>query len=461
MYRPPVVGSRKGLVAGLLILVLAVAFEMYAVVTAMPKVVEDLGRVDLYAWAFTMFMTAQVFSVVLAGRICDRVGPAGPLATGLALFVVGLLLAGASSSMPMLLGARFLQGLGGGAINLTLMVVMAEAFTAKERPAMMTAFSFCWVLPSFIGPPVAASVAEQFGWHWVFWAVIPVVVVAVLVGTPPLLELSRRHPARQGNPNPVPLWAAAVASLAVLAIQFGGQLFGERDSRMAAAGLMALGLVMLGVSVGPLMPAGFWRMARGLPAVMASRGFQSGAFLAAESFIPLMLIEQYKLTLTEAGLALTIGSVGWTIGSMVQAAPWLRIRRDQVVIAGTTSTAVGVGILAWGAGIPTLPLWLAVLGWTIAGLGMGLANASTTLVNIKLSAPEQIGRNTSSLQVGEGLGNSLTAALAGMVFASLHPRVAPSLVFGSMYLMITAVAVAAVVLSLRIGPVRNDSSGTG
>src|SRR3954454_16508356 len=77
---------RRSLTIGLCTAVVAVAFEAISVATAMPAEARELDGVDLYAWAFSLFLIGQLFATVAAGRLCDRIGPARPMAGGLALF---------------------------------------------------------------------------------------------------------------------------------------------------------------------------------------------------------------------------------------------------------------------------------------------------------------------------------------------------------------------------------------
>ena len=72
--------TSKLMTAGLLLCVLAVAFENQAVLTAMPAAADDLGDLHLYAWAFTAVMIPQLVAIAVAGRWCDTAGPLRPFA---------------------------------------------------------------------------------------------------------------------------------------------------------------------------------------------------------------------------------------------------------------------------------------------------------------------------------------------------------------------------------------------
>ena len=106
----------RGLTVGLVLNVTFVAFEALAIATIMPLVADDLGGIELYGWVFSAFLLANLVGIVVAGEFADRFGPALPFGAGLALFAVGLLIGGLAPSMPVLVAARAVQGLGAGAI---------------------------------------------------------------------------------------------------------------------------------------------------------------------------------------------------------------------------------------------------------------------------------------------------------------------------------------------------------
>ena len=442
------------LVIALLGTSLCTAFEAYGTITAMPVAAEQLGHVDWYAWAFTAFLIAQVIAIVLSGRLVDRLGPTWPLIVGSAVFVLGLLLAGVAPSMEVLLISRFIQGLGSGTTNVAFMVVVAQAFEGHRRASLMSALSFCWMLPSFVGPLIAAWLTETFGWHWVFLALVPVMAVMMGIGVRPLLDLRSRWIPNETT-DPVPVWAAVVAALGLAAVQYAAQ---RLDG--IAVPIAVVGMVGIVIALPRLMPPGFSRAGRGLPAAMWTRGLAAGAFFSAETFFPLLLRSQYSFTLSEAGLFLAIGAVSWAVGSTTQAWRGLRLRRDTIIVIGAMSLAVGLVLNA--ATVLFTWSWLLIgVGYFLGGFGMGFMVTGTSLINMQISEPNRIGRNTSSLQVAEGLGNSLVTGLVGAVFAGLHAVASTQITFGMIQVLAMVVSVLAVLAAMRIGPVRNESAGVG
>src|SRR5881227_2367307 len=106
----------RQLTLGLILIILGPAFEGLAVATILPRVVANLGGLSLYGWSFSAYMLATLVGVILAGDQADRRGPALPFIIGVALFVLGLVMAGVASSMIMFVLSRGVQGFGAGII---------------------------------------------------------------------------------------------------------------------------------------------------------------------------------------------------------------------------------------------------------------------------------------------------------------------------------------------------------
>jgi MFS family permease len=395
--------SQRALTIGVCAIVVAIAFETIAVATAMPVAARDLDGLTYYAWAFSLFLIGMLVATVVCGRLSDRIGPAKPLVAGLVIFLAGLVIAGTAQHMVQLVAGRLVQGLGSGAMNVAIYVCVAIAFSRTQRPKMFTYISAAWVLPSFVGPPAAAWLTQHLSWHWVFFAVIPLVIFGGGMALPSLLRMmhSYQPPSDTNAQKPAPLWAAGLLAVAAATLQFAGQRLD-----LVAIGLLIGGLGALLVALPPLMPPGFLRFHRGLSQVIQTRGLLSGAFFGGEAFVPLMLVEQRGVPLLQAGAVLTVGAVGWTAGSWLQARPWLRIRRDALITLGCWSVVIGLALVTLIAFVPTIPYALVAVGWTFAGLGMGLAVSSSSLATMSLSATSDQGRNAASLNVYDALGSA-------------------------------------------------------
>src|SRR3954467_9933476 len=153
--------------AGVLMLVTFVAFESIAVATAMPTAVAELHGLEWYGWPFSAFLVASVVGMVVGGDIGDLRGPRGALVTGVAVFAAGLLGGGLATNMWLFVGARALQGIGGGVISGAPYVVAGEGDGPVLRPRLFGAISAAWVLPALIGPLVAGLVTTHFTWRLV------------------------------------------------------------------------------------------------------------------------------------------------------------------------------------------------------------------------------------------------------------------------------------------------------
>jgi MFS family permease len=394
---------------------------------------------------------------------------------------VGSAVAGLAPTFTILLVGRLVAGLGAGLIVVALYVVIGRAYPDALRPKVFSWISAAWVLPSLIGPPIAGWLTSTWSWRWVFLIVLAPIAMTIAVvrsqrdhitGDAPgegAQRSDRTPPPDQGtpaasavSPQPVapPEQAAPSAPsapsghrrLALLglgvALSAGAMQWGSNQVT-AAPGLplvlAALGLVGVALTAPRLVPPGTLRMSRGLPAVMMSRFLLTAAFNGALTFIPLMLVNERHLSLTTAGIMLTVGALGWSFGSFVQGQRLMSNRRSELVTTGGGSLAVGILLLAAIAQLGW-PDYLVGLATTLAGLGMGLAMSSTSVLSLALSPVSDHGRTSSSLQVADVLGSVMGISVAGAVFAAMHnPDGSDIQVFVLIWLCLAAVAALAMV----------------
>ena len=386
------------------------AFEAMAVTTVMPTISRDLEGFALYAVAFAAPLASGVVGTVAAGAWSDRRGPAGSLVASLVLFTVGVLTAGLAPSMDVFVAGRVVQGLGTGALIVSLYVVVGVVYPPQLRPSIFASFAAAWVMPLLFGPAIAAFVAETVGWRWVFLGIVGLVAVAaVLIApvVPGLRATSDNEPA----PRSRMIWAA-VAAVAVVAVE----LAGSEASTVGVLGAVASIVVVL-VSVRALTPTGTLRAGRGLPSVIGTRGMMSAAFFSMQAYIVLVLQVRWDLTPGHAGLVLTVVGVVWAAASQLQARLRRRLSSERAMVIGTAMLLVATALLCLAVLIDLGPV-VAGAAFVLAGAGMGLGFTRTSVAMLAASTDRDRGFNSSAITIADSIGAALSLSLCGTAFAA-------------------------------------------
>ena len=154
------------------------AVQHSIVATATPVLAADLGRLDLIAFMESAFMATSVPAVAIAGRLSDVYGRKPFLLSGLVLFAGATALCGFATSMEMLIGFRALQGIGGGILMGNAFSVSGDLFPPSERGKYMGLFAAVFGVGGLIGPLLGGLIVDALNWRWVFWAILPIAVVA-------------------------------------------------------------------------------------------------------------------------------------------------------------------------------------------------------------------------------------------------------------------------------------------
>ena len=386
------------------------AFEAMAVTTVMPTISRDLEGFALYAVAFAAPLASGVVGTVAAGAWSDRRGPAGSLVASLVLFTVGVLTAGLAPSMDVFVAGRVVQGLGTGALIVSLYVVVGVVYPPQLRPSIFASFAAAWVLPSLFGPAIAAFVAETVGWRWVFLGIVGLVAVAAMLIAPVVPGL-RATSDNEPAPRSRMIWAA-VAAVAVLAVE----LAGSEASTVGVLGAVASIVVVL-VSVRALTPTGTLRAGRGLPSVIGTRGMMSAAFFSMQAYIVLVLQVRWDLTPGHAGLVLTVVGVVWAAASQLQARLRRRLSSERAMVIGTAMLLVATALLCLAVLIDLGPV-VAGAAFVLAGAGMGLGFTRTSVAMLAASTERDRGFNSSAITIADSIGAALSLSLCGTAFAA-------------------------------------------
>ncbi|MFD6872915.1 MULTISPECIES: MFS transporter [unclassified Streptomyces] len=406
----------RALSIGIISVIFLIAFEATAVGTAMPVAARELDGIALYAFAFSAYFTTSLFAMVLSGQWSDRQGPLRPLTVGIAAFAAGLVCSGTAGAMWLFVLGRAVQGFGGGLVIVALYVVVSRAYEERLRPAIMAAFAASWVVPSIVGPLAAGTVTEHLGWRWVFLGIPALVVVPLAIALPAI---------RRTASGPVDTGGAPAAFdgrriRLALGISAGAGLlqYAAQDLRWLSLLPGVVGAALLVPAVLGLLPRGTYLARRGLPSVVLLRGVAAGSFIAAESFVPLMLVTQRGLSPTLAGFSLALGGVTWAAGSWVQSKGRTAPYRERLMVLGMVLVAFAIAA-APAVLVESVPVWTLALAWGVGCLGMGLVIGSTSVLLLKLSPPQEAGSNSAALQISDALANVVLLAAGGAAFAAL------------------------------------------
>jgi MFS family permease len=413
----PLLGTRyRAATSGAVALVFAAAFEALAVATVMPTVAADLGGERWYALAFSATVAAGVVGMVAAGAWADRVGAARPLLAAVSLFAAGLVVAGLTPSMEGFVVGRVAQGLGGGGLTVALYVLVAQVYDEVDRPRVLGAFAAAWVVPGLVGPALAGAVADVLGWRWVFLGVVVVAAVAVAVLLPTLASLRGSAPDASGPAAPATdrwrrLGLAGVVAAAILVVGL------SPGSGAAGAALAGVGVVAALVAVRPLLPAGTFRGAPGLPAVIGTRGLAAATFFASEAYLPYLLQAQYDVAVWASGLVLTAAALGWAGASHVQGRLGSRTSDAAVLRAGSVLVLGGVAgiLLVASTGLPAV---LVGVGWLVTAAGMGLLYPRATSAVLARASAAERGNASAAIALSDATGAATALAVSGLVFTA-------------------------------------------
>lgn len=424
----PAVGPGEGLwspalrplTLGLVLTITLVAAEALAVATAMPIVARELGGLDLYGLVFSAFLVGSLIGIVLAGSLIDRRGVVFPFVLGLALFAIGLTLAGLAVSMPMLIGARLIQGIGGGAVPPIAYVAIGRRLPEALRPRMFATMSTAWILPGILGPGVAGIVAEAFSWRLIFLGLLPLIAVSGTMAYRGLRGLKRSAPGATSSGG-TRIRDGLIVGLGVAVLTTGL----TSPSPVAIFGLGGVGLVGTLWAFRRLAPPGTLRAARGYPTAILLRGVLTFAFFAIDAYVALLLVEVRGWSAAAAGIAVTAATVSWTGGSWTQARLTARFPHERFVRVGFPVVATGIA----GLGLillPEVPAWLAVPIFGICGFGMGLAYAQFALIVLRDVPHERQGEITAGLTLSDALGTVFgTSVGAAFIAASVRADLGP------------------------------------
>lgn len=409
----PADGNRWYILAAILVTTFLSAMEVTVVGTSMPTIAGALGGIALFAWVFTGYLVTSTITTPIYGKLAEIFGRKRTLLAGVSLFLIGSVLCGAATSMPLLVFFRLLQGLGAGAILPVTLTVLGDLFSMEERARFQGLLAGVWGFSALVGPVVGVAIIATLGWRWVFWINVP-----VGLGAMALLAAFLREGAPPRRPRLD--WAgagalvAATASL-LLALALGGAYRAWSDPLVVTLLLAAAGLALLLVRVEqtapePLLPLDLFRIPLIRWSVLANVCFGI-SLMAASVYVPLFAQGALGTGVRATGMVVASLSLGWPIASTVSARLLLRVGFRRLAAWGQALQLLA--LIGWALLGPRAPIWQAVALVAALGAGFGVANTAY-LIGVQNAVDwRRRGVATSTLQFVRALGQSTGGALLG------------------------------------------------
>ena len=403
---------------GIVALVSVFGFEGIAIGAVMPVAAADLDAISNYAVAFTSFTMASLLGMTFAGLWANKIGLARVIIFAVAALAFGSMVAGFAPNLAVLTVGRSIQGFAMGIDLVTMYVVIGRMYPEALRAKALGMLAAAWVVPGLVGPGIAGLLVEVSSWRMTFW-IVPLLLIGPIVLLIPELKKLPFVPSPVRTDARIQITSVLIAIGALSVFQAGASHVGRWNTELVAA-IFVVSLGVTAWSTKALMPAGYLRMAAGIPAIVGMRGVLAGAFFAAEIYVPLALQEIRGTSVALSGGVLTAATITWFAGSWLQGSHKLNYSREQILFAGVLLVSVGIALTPVAVFGPTsivIAALAASVVWGIAALGMGMCFPTLGVLMLDKSPDEEHARHSASLQMSDSFGVIIATAIAGSVLA--------------------------------------------
>ncbi len=376
-------------------------------------------------WVVLAYLLAVTALVVSAGRMGDLAGRRRLLLAGIFLFTLASALCSAAPTLPLLIAARALQGIGAAAMMALTMAFVAGAVGKDRTGSAMGMLGTMSAVGTALGPAIGGALIAGFGWPAIFAINIPLGMLALVLARRFLpADAPRAAADRPRFDHPGMLLLALALAAYALAMTVGGGSFGMPNLALLAAAALG-GMLFLRTEArcaSPLVPPALFRK----PALSA--GFGASALVTAVMMAtlvvgPFYLAGALKLAPTAIGLVMSCGPVVSALAGIPAGRLVDRYGAHRMVMAGLALMAAGAGTLAL-AGSPGIAAYVAPLAVTTAGYALfQAANNTGVMLHIE---PGQRGVVSGLLGLARNLGLVTGASLMGAVFLMVSTTLGPA-----------------------------------
>ncbi|RSM97161.1 MFS transporter [Nonomuraea sp. WAC 01424] len=410
--------------AGLLIGMLLSVLDQTVVAIALPDIAADLGGMDAIGWIVTSYVLASTATGALYGRVSDRFGRRPVFVTAVAVFVAGSALCGLAQTVPQLIAARTLQGVGAGALFVLPTITLSELYPQRLRSRVQGFTGGVFALASVGGPLAGGAVTDAWGWRWIFYVNLPLGLLAMA-----LTAYALRLP-RQGGGGGVDLAGAALLAGTMVSLLLVAEWGGRTYAWTSGVILALIGATVLLAALfvwwerraaNPLLPPRLFA-GRALRVALPATALLGALLGGSIVYLPTYFQAAYGMGATQAGLALnpyvlTFMAVSSLAGARIGASGRFR----PYLIAGAAVVVLGFALLSRLT--PGTPYAVLALELAVLGAGFGLLMQNLVVVAQNAAPPADLAATTSATVSVRGLGLSLGVAVFGVLLTrELHDR---------------------------------------
>ena len=451
---------------------LMIVLDATIVNVALPSIQDDLGfSQSALAWVVNAYLIPFGGLLLLAGRLGDLVGQRRVFLSGLAVFTAASLACALAQSQEMLVGARFVQGVGGAMTSAVVLGMIVTMFPdPAEQARAIGVYTFVAVAGGSIGLLAGGALTEAAGWNWIFFINLPVGVATALLSLR-LVDAGEGLGLRQGADLP----GAVLLTTGLMLLVY--TILGVAEAGWGSARTLGLGAVSLA-----LLGAFVLRQARIAHPLMPLRLFRSRNVTGANLVQGLLIVGMFGMFFLGAlylqrildYAPLEVG-LAFLPATIVMGAMTFRITARLITRFGPRATLLP-GLLAIGAGLvlfTATPLeadYVADVMPAMVLIGLGAGVAFPSLMTLAMSGATEAdsglasGLVNTSVQVGGAVGLALLATVAtGRTESLLRDGVSAAAALNSgyhlAYLLGAVLVVAALAVALLV--LRSERSAEG
>jgi len=399
-----------------------IAIDATILATAVPSVVKDLGEFDQFPWLFSVYLLAQAVSVPLYSKLADTIGRKPVILAGVALFLLGSILAGSAWSMTSLIFFRVVQGLGAGAAAPMAMTIVGDLYSVEERALVQGYIASVWAVSSVVGPALGGLFSQFASWRWIFFVNVPLCLVAGWA----LLRSYHETVARRRHR--IDLAGAALLTVGLTAVILGLLEGGNAWAWLSWPSLVSFGLGGLALvgfalverrAAEPVVDLRILARPLILTTTLVSLGV--GALLIGiTSFVPTYLENALGVVPLVSGAAVAALTLGWPLAASIAGRVYMRSGFRRTVLLGSGIATVGTVALAATGPVPN-PVTVGVVAFVI-GFGLGWT-AAPSLIAAQASVDwgergVVTGINVFARSAGSAVGVAVFGAIANNVIAA-------------------------------------------